>query len=207
MKRSKGGIIITNHSKRRANQRAGITRNQMSTMSKRALNNGIKHSESKGRLRDWMDAEYLKYETANNCRFYANQLYIFHGLTLITIINAPLYYEKELYKYVKNVKIYLCYKKNRYKNKKNYTEMMNEVFTEDLINKIIYDISNYLSSLDYENHYPYEIIKVCPASFHVNIAYYNKKLNEDLTKKIDSFVSKRYGLGTQYIKTKRNKEE
>ena len=201
MKKSKGGVIITNHSKKRANQRAGLTKNQVATMTKKAIEYGITHSEAKGSLKSWMDSEYLKDKTANNCRLYANNLYIFHNYTLITVLDAPLYYEQELYKYVKNLKIYITYKKNRIKNKKNQLELSKNILASietEIINKINKKLNKINKSLDIEK---YQYYSMNYSSFQIIISYYGKNL-PDIQNQIHDYIKNEFGLDTQFKKNK-----
>ena len=91
---------LTHHAKRRMHDRIGISKGSAKKYATRVLREGIKHENTKGRLREWMDYEYLKYRTANNMRYYAGKLYIFRGEMLITVLNADSDMEKELSKLV-----------------------------------------------------------------------------------------------------------
>ncbi len=75
---------VTNHAKRRMHSRIGITKGIAQKQALKVLRNGIKHEETLGNLHKWMDAEFLRYRTANNMRYYAGQLYVFDGEVLIT---------------------------------------------------------------------------------------------------------------------------
>ena len=109
--------MVTKHAKRRLKQRSGVSKGEVNKVVNRALAEGIKHSEAKGQLRSWMDEEYLKYQTANNCRYYAHKLYIFRGTTLITILDAADGLDEKLRECTDNDKIYITYRKNRYSHK------------------------------------------------------------------------------------------
>lgn len=195
--KSKQKVILTHHSKKRAKQRAGLSKNQAVVMSDRALEDGIQHSDTKGSLHKWMDAEYLKYETANNCRLYANQLFIFHNKTLITVLNAPLIYEQNLLDYVKTVKIYLTYKKNRLKYKSNTTN----IFTQEVIDYINKDIKYFLATLDYGNSLPYTYLGLSAGRYEIKFEYHNNKLNSEIKEKISRYVSDNFGMQPLFYKT------
>lgn len=201
MKCSKGGVILTRHSKRRANQRVGITKNQMSTIVGRAFTDGISHIEASNDLENWMNAEYLKHKTANNCKYYANHLYIFHNRTLITVINAPTNFEHDLFNNVRSIKIYLRYKKDRYKYKSNSSDILKSAFTEEIQNQILEGVNNYIDSLQFDDTtIPYEADSVCPSGFSVNIIFFNKKVNDIYKNKINEFIYNNYGLQTRYVR-------
>ena len=196
--------VLTNHCKRRAKQRAGVTKNTLTTIASRAFQEGIRHSEAIGSLRNWMNSEYLKYKSANNCRLYANKLYIFHNDILITIINAPLCFERDLYHYVKSLKIYLRYKRNRLKRKKNYGELSKHLL-EEVYNDVYTDVQSYINSICKDKKYIFETIY--PYSFCVIIDYNNKKLDDELASKIKKHIHKKFGLDTQFKRVKNKDTE
>lgn len=82
------GLVVTHHARRRMNQRSGITKGRSYDYAKRVFRDGVRHNETTGHLNAWMNREYLKYEAANNMRFYAGKLYIFHDQVLITMLDA-----------------------------------------------------------------------------------------------------------------------
>ena len=73
-------VYVTDHAAKRTKQRAGLPK---------ALQNGIRHEETKGALRRYLDSVYLKRETANNIRIYCNNVYLFHNEMLITLYPLP----------------------------------------------------------------------------------------------------------------------
>ena len=87
---------VTNHAKRRMKARIGITKGNARKFANKVLREGIRHEDTLGELHRWMDAEYLKYHTANNMRYYAGKLYIFCGERLITVLNATASIENSL---------------------------------------------------------------------------------------------------------------
>ena len=195
--------ILTKHSKKRAKERAGITKNQLDTMAQRALKEGITHAQAKNELQSWMDGEYLKYETANNCRFYANKLYVFHDYTLITILDAPLTYEQNLQLYV-DCKTYIIYKKNRIaKKKKDYCQKCNQLFEgiSDIIQK---DIDAYLKSSPLNqmvtDKYTYGFIS--SLSFQVVIHVKGSKTDREklYIPNLKSYIKNKFGLDTSFKK-------
>ena len=56
--------------------RIGITKGIAEKYAARVLRDDIKHEDTVGDLHKWMDAEFLKYRTANNMRYYVGKLYI-----------------------------------------------------------------------------------------------------------------------------------
>ena len=63
---------VTNNAKRRMHDRIGITKGIAQKHAGKILREGIKHEDTTGDLHKWMDAEFLKYHTANNMRYYVH---------------------------------------------------------------------------------------------------------------------------------------
>lgn len=80
---------ITKHAKKRAKERAGIGKGNLSKMASKILREGVTHKECSGDLERWVTAKYLKYKKANNIRLYGEQCYIFKNDTLITVLRIP----------------------------------------------------------------------------------------------------------------------
>ena len=58
-------------------------------MAQKAFDNGITHSQTKGRLNKWVTSLYFRNKNANNIRLYGDKAYIFAGKTLDTVIQIP----------------------------------------------------------------------------------------------------------------------
>lgn len=82
-------VIITKHSVQRTKDRVGLSKKLAEKNARKALDNGLTHSETKGGLKRFIDKLYLTYKTGNNIRVYHRYVYIFKGNTLITIIDLP----------------------------------------------------------------------------------------------------------------------
>ena len=80
---------ITKHGTRRLKERLGAGKKTCHVVAKHALERGIRHSETTGTLRAFMDYIYLIKQTANNQRIYAEKIFVFHNETLITVIPLP----------------------------------------------------------------------------------------------------------------------
>ena len=85
---------VTNHAARRTKERLGLPKKLSHKNAENALRYGIRHSDTSGSLNRYISALYWKHETANNVRIYCNNVYIFHGETLITIFPLPQKYRK-----------------------------------------------------------------------------------------------------------------
>jgi len=90
--------IVTKHAKEKIKERAGLSKKISEKVAKKALNHGIKHSEISGRLKKYLDKLYLQHENANGMRIYNNKVFLFHGSVLITVINLPHQFIKQVVK-------------------------------------------------------------------------------------------------------------
>ena len=192
--------VLTNKNKKRARQRAGITKNNLDTIASRAFREGIKHSEAIGLLRAWMNSEYLKYKSANNCRLYANKLYIFHNDILITIVNAPVFYEQSLYKYVRSYKIYIKYKMNRISHKSDLN-LRNELITE--IQPVIFkELRAFIKDIGKAGDFEPSFIS---NMYQVNILFKNK--DQEAFTKVEQFLKQEYDMSCIFKRNKQKKEQ
>lgn len=92
---------ITKHASKRMKERCGIGKKTQEKVVKRAFNDGIKHSETKGNLNKWITSQFFKNTNANNMRLYGETLYVFAGDTLITAIPVPSSLRKNMMQMVK----------------------------------------------------------------------------------------------------------
>ena len=69
--------------------RCGFNKKSCERMAQKAFDNGITHSQTKGRLNKWVTSLYFRNKNANNIRLYGDKAYIFAGETLVTVIQIP----------------------------------------------------------------------------------------------------------------------
>ena len=81
--------VVTDHSIKRTKSKLGISKKLADKNAQKALAFGITHAEAKNGLKKFLDKLYLSNGAANNVRVYHHYVYLFHGSTLITIINLP----------------------------------------------------------------------------------------------------------------------
>ena len=93
---------VTRHAKQRTKERVGIPKRAAVKNANRALEKGIKHSETSGGLHRYVAALYWREQTANNIRIYGEYVYIFHDSTLITVFIPPQKYRKAANQLQKN---------------------------------------------------------------------------------------------------------
>lgn len=80
---------ITEHAERRAKERLGWNSAALSRMADRALNDGVRHAQTRGKLNRYLSGLFLSHGTANNSRVYGEHVFIFHNAVLITVIHLP----------------------------------------------------------------------------------------------------------------------
>lgn len=91
--------ILTKHAEQRMLERCdrpkGVRkknlRKSMKKIVDRAFEEGICHSECSGELRTYLDGQFLSHKSANNMRVFNQNVYIFQGRALITVLNVPNY--------------------------------------------------------------------------------------------------------------------
>lgn len=94
-------VEITRHAEQRMRERLGLNKKSIERIAQRAFDEGIRHSETKGRLNKWITSVYFKNESANNIRLYGNTLFIFDGNKLVTVYYIPRNLSKNLEDMVK----------------------------------------------------------------------------------------------------------
>lgn len=92
---------ISRHAKQRIKERVGVGKGTVEKIAARALEKGIPHNKTKGRLNKWITEQYFYNETANNIRIYGEKTYIFRFELLITVIPLPRDLAKDLKKMIK----------------------------------------------------------------------------------------------------------
>lgn len=94
-------LIITSHAYERAKERLGWDAGALEKMAKRSFSDGIKHSDTKGKLNRWLTKLWFNYKTCNNVRIYGQNIFFFRNNILITLYQVP----NEFKKYIKTVKL------------------------------------------------------------------------------------------------------
>jgi|SRR5579859_1617971 len=82
-------ILITEHAYERADERLSLRRESFYRLAVKAFEQGIQHSDAKGRLKKYIDGLWFKYKKANNVRIYGENVFFFKGETLITVYQIP----------------------------------------------------------------------------------------------------------------------
>ena len=80
---------VTRHGRKRSRERLGIPSRATERNAERALEKGLRHGETDGRLHRYLDKLYLQTGNGNNLRVWAGYVYIFDGQALITVFPVP----------------------------------------------------------------------------------------------------------------------
>ncbi len=73
-------------------------------MAQKALDDGITHAQTTGRLNKWITGLYFRNTNADNIRIYGDNAYIFCGSILITVIRVPENIRKDMQKMIRKHK-------------------------------------------------------------------------------------------------------
>lgn len=82
-------VQVSNHAEKRLKERCGLNKKSIQRMADKAFDEGIRHSDTKGNLKKWVDSLYFYSKSANNIRLYGDKAYIFAGHMLVTIVQIP----------------------------------------------------------------------------------------------------------------------
>ena len=92
---------IFRHAAERLKERCGLNKKACERMAQKAFDEGVRHSQTKGRLNKWVTGLYFRNENANNIRLYGDKAYIFCGETLVTVIQIPVGLMKDFKEMIK----------------------------------------------------------------------------------------------------------
>lgn len=84
---------VTKHGKDRCKERLGLKKYCINKKAENALKYGIRHHNTTGSLKKYMSYLYESHNRkANNIIIYNRDVFIFYGVTLITIFHVPTQY-------------------------------------------------------------------------------------------------------------------
>ena len=93
---------VSNHAKERIKERCGLGKKAYERIATKVFENGITHSQTKGRLNKWVTSLYFRNKKANNIRLFGNKAYIFCNDVLVTVIQIPVDLMRDFKKMVKD---------------------------------------------------------------------------------------------------------
>lgn len=79
---------LTHHATQRGNERLGLPLKPFEKLAAKALAEGIKHSDTNGRLKKYFDKLFFT-NHISNVRIYGEFVYLFKADVLITVLNLP----------------------------------------------------------------------------------------------------------------------
>ena len=80
---------LSEHAKKRMRERSGLNVKSLDRTAEIAFQDGLRHGDCTGRLKKYVDCLFLSHHTGNNIRVYGDNVYIFNGTTLITLLKLP----------------------------------------------------------------------------------------------------------------------
>lgn len=83
-------LHVTEHAKKRLKERNGLNNKSIDRIAEKALNEGIRHSQTKGNLNKWISKQFFYNHSASNIRLYGDKAYLFtKDNILITVLQIP----------------------------------------------------------------------------------------------------------------------
>lgn len=90
-------IVITDHAYERADERLSLRKDSFKRLAEKAYEEGIAHSQMKGRLYRYCEKVFHAHRTANNIKIHGENIFLFNLNVLITVYQVP----NELKKFIK----------------------------------------------------------------------------------------------------------
>lgn len=82
-------VIITDHGYVRAKERLSMNRTSFKRLAEIGFINGVKHKDTKGNLRRYIDGIWFAHRNADNVRIYGENIFLFRDNVLITVYQVP----------------------------------------------------------------------------------------------------------------------
>ena len=92
---------VTRHASKRMRERVGIPKKAVQRTAQLALDYGYRHSQTRGKLNEFLNKVYLQQGTANNMRVFGDKVYVFCGNTLVTVLQIPQDIARHINRYIK----------------------------------------------------------------------------------------------------------
>ena len=80
---------VTNHARKRIHERMGVRKKTSERVANIALKKGLKLSDTKGKLKKYINKLFSDHGVGDNIRIYAEKVFIFQGSCLITVLSLP----------------------------------------------------------------------------------------------------------------------
>ena len=82
-------MYTSDNARDRIQERCGINKASCDRIAKIAFENGLTHAEATGQLKAYITKVFNRNESANNIRIYAEKIWIFANLELVTVFPIP----------------------------------------------------------------------------------------------------------------------
>ena len=82
-------LYTSDHARDRIQERCRINKASCDRIAKIAFENGLTHAEATGQLKAYITKVFNRNESANNIRIYAEKIWIFANLELVTVFPIP----------------------------------------------------------------------------------------------------------------------
>ena len=82
-------FVITKHAFTRMKERNGWNKKAASRMVPRIYYHGMRHDQVKGFLKSWVKTKYEYSNKGDEYILFGNKLYIFNGMTMLTVLPTP----------------------------------------------------------------------------------------------------------------------
>lgn len=82
-------VDVTKHAYKRAKDRLGWNSNAIDRMADKALDEGVTHGETSGRLHRYITKLWFSHKYCNNARIYGENIFFFTDNKLITLYRLP----------------------------------------------------------------------------------------------------------------------
>lgn len=84
-------LHISEHGFQRAKERLSLGPDALRRTAAKAFHCGVTHAETSGRLNKWLSQNYQHHQKGNCVRIYGLHVFVFEGVTLITVLHVPDY--------------------------------------------------------------------------------------------------------------------
>lgn len=88
------GAIVTDHAIMRGKERLGLKRKALQRTADKALGQGFQREGFTGGFRRYLDKLFHSHEKLPNLIIFGHHIYVFCGVTLVTVLEVPREYVK-----------------------------------------------------------------------------------------------------------------
>lgn len=86
---NESSVVVTKHAEKRIRQRLGINKKSTDRAAEKAIQFGVTHAETRGKLHRHLDGIFLLSYKPTNMRVYNHSVYLFRDTKLITVLPLP----------------------------------------------------------------------------------------------------------------------